>query len=153
VVYNGAESGNTQADITLGFDQAEFGAGAYIQADPFGAFTATISLYDISDLLIGTDTFSEAGNNTGSEGTAIFIGAYDPTADVYFADFSVTAVASPFSQGLIDDFGIGTAGVMDSLPVVTGTPEPASMLLIGSALLGLAAFGRKRIMNSWRGNS
>jgi len=145
IVYNGATdgSGNTPADVVLAFNQAEYGAGAYVEPDLFGAFTATITLYNSSDIAIGS--YVEAGTSTGTPGTATFIGAYDPTADVWAVGFNVVDANG------VDNVGIGMAGLMDSLPAV-GTPEPASMLLIAPALLGLAAFGRKRIMNFRKGH-
>ncbi|MGA2195216.1 MAG: PEP-CTERM sorting domain-containing protein [Bryobacteraceae bacterium] len=142
IVYNGSEDGNTPADVVLDFNQAEYGAGAYVETDEFGAFTATITLYDFNDIAIGS--YVEAGTSAFSPGTAIFIGAYDPTADVWAVGFNV------LNAGGVDDAAIGMAGLMDSLPNV-GTPEPATMLLIAPALLGLAAFGRKRIMNARKG--
>ena len=42
LVYNGVAFGNTAADIALTFDQAENGVGAFIQADYYGPFTATM---------------------------------------------------------------------------------------------------------------
>jgi hypothetical protein len=146
IVYNGAEdgAGNTPTDVVLAFNQAEYGAGAYVEPDAFGAFTATITLYNSSDIAIGS--YVEAGTSNSTPGTAIFIGAYDPTADVWAVGFHLLDVNQ------VDNVGIGMAGLMDSLPAV-GTPEPATMLLMAPALLGLAAFGRKRIMNFRKGNN
>ena len=145
IVYNGAEDlENTPADVVLDFNQAEYGAGAYVETDEFGPFTATITLYNSSQIAIGS--YVEAGTSTSVPGTAIFIGAYDPTADVWAVGFNLV------NENGADDVGIGMAGLMDSLPNV-GTPEPATMLLIAPALLGLVAFGRKQIMNSRKGNN
>jgi hypothetical protein len=144
LVYNGAlDVENTPADVVLNFNQAEYGAGAYVETDAFGAFTATITLYNSSDIAIGS--YVEAGTSATAPGTAIFIGAYDPTADVWAVGFNL------LNANGVDDVAVGMAGLMDSLPNV-GTPEPASMLLIAPALLGLAAFGRKRIMNFRKGH-
>jgi len=144
LVYNGGSdgSGHTPTDVVLLFNQAEYGAGAYVESGEYGAFTATITLYDSSDAVI--DSFVEAGDSENDPGTAIFIGAYDPTADVWAVGFNI------LNADQVDDVGIGTAGLMDSPPATT--PEPASVLLIAPALLGLAAFGRKRILNSQSGN-
>ena len=146
LVYNGGSdgSGHTPTDVVLLFNQAEYGAGAYVEPDAFGAFTATITLYNSSDIAIGS--YVEAGTSNSTPGTAIFIGAYDPTADVWAVGFHLLDVNQ------VDNVGIGVAGLMDSLPAV-GTPEPATMLLMAPALLGLAAFGRKRIMNFRKGNN
>src|SRR5271157_645384 len=71
IVYNGEAdgSGNTPTDVVLAFNQAEYGAGAYIQSDAFGAFTATITLYNSSDIAIGS--YVETGTNSIAPGTAI----------------------------------------------------------------------------------
>ena len=141
----GIWNNKTFFDIALNFDQGELGAGAYVQADFFGAFTATITLFDIADLPLDTFTVNGVSNGNG-DGSAIFLGAYETTAEVFGAEFSVLDVNGN------NDFAIGQAALMAGLPT-TGTPEPASMLLIAPALLGLAAFGRKRMMNSRRGNN
>jgi hypothetical protein len=153
LVYNGAAYyGVSGADIFLTFDQVEQGAGAYIQSDFYGSYTATITLYNSLYVSLGTYTASgtASGNNDGS---AIFLGAFDATADVWAVQFDAfnTSVGCEDQGDCYEpDFAIGTAGMY--YPATT-TPEPASMLLIAPALLGLAAFGRKRILNSRRGNN
>ncbi len=143
VVYNGAAFYEAPgADIVMTFDQAEQGAGAYFQSDNYGSFEATITLYDSSFLSLGTYT-ATGNSNDNDDGSAIFLGAYDATADVWAIQFDAVG-GGDFEP----DFGIGEAGLY--YPAAS-TPEPASMLLIAPALLGLAAFGRKRIMNSRRG--
>jgi PEP-CTERM motif len=130
LVYNGGLFGNTPTDITLTFDQAESGVGAFIQSDYFGPFLATITLYDVNYQLLGT--FSAGGTSDGNVGTALFIGAFDSTDPIWAAQFNVVDLYGN------DDFAIGTA------KLGAAVPEPESLFLIGSALLGLAAFIRRR---------
>jgi hypothetical protein len=132
LVFNGVDFGNTPTDIALTFDQGESAVGAYIQANWFGGFTATIMLYDVNYQLLGT--FSAGGTSGGTPGTALFIGAFDTTDPIWAAQFNVV---DQFGK---DDFSIGTAMVGPN----TGAPEPESLVLMGSALLGLAGFIRRR---------
>ena len=48
VVYNAVSTqNNTPADIAATFNSGVFGAGAYIQAEHYGAFTATVTLFSL----------------------------------------------------------------------------------------------------------
>ena len=132
VVYNGVTTlGNTPGGILASFNSPVFGAGAWIQDDPYGLFTATIELFDSSFNLLGT--FSAPGNSDTNPADALFIGAYDSTADVSYALFDTND----------DNFGIGTMRLKTSQ---TGTtPEPSTLVLLGSAVLGVAGTVRRRM--------
>jgi hypothetical protein len=132
LIYNGVETlSNTPGGILVSFNQPVFGAGAYIQNDPFGAFTGIITLYDSSFNLLGT--FSAPGNSDTNVGTALFIGAFDSTADVSFAIFDTND----------DDFAIGTMRLATS--AVTTTPEPGTLFLVAPSMIGLAGVIRRRM--------
>ena len=132
LIYNGVLTlGNNPGGILVSFDQPVFGAGAYIQDDPFGAFTGIITLYDSSFNFLGT--FSAPGNSDTNVGTALFIGAYDSTADVSYALFDTND----------DIFAIGTMRLA-TVPV-TVVPEPSTMLLVAPSMLGLAGIVRRRL--------
>ena len=134
LIYNGVFTlGNTPGGILLQLDSPAYGVGAYIQANIFGAFTATISLYDAGFNLLGT--YSHDGFSDTNPGTALFIGAYDSIADVSWAVFDVADINGN------DDFAIGTTKIMTQ---ITTTPEPASLTLLGSSLLGLAGMLRRK---------
>jgi hypothetical protein len=136
LIYNGANFGNTPTDIALAFDQAQYGVGAWIQTDFYGAFTATITLYDAFYQTIGSFTTSGVASNV--PGTALFIGAWNAGQGVYAATFTATG-SGPYEP----DFAIGSLGFAGST-VVGGIPEPASLLLIGPALGALALLRRRR---------
>lgn len=115
--------------ITITFDQAVRGFGAQIQADFFGPFTARITLSN-------GDVFTELGDSSNlADGSAIFIGALDPTADITSVTFDLTSAA--FSP---NDFAIDTL----FLNTVTTVPEPLTLSLFGAGLAGTIALRRRR---------
>lgn len=115
--------------LTLSFSRPVSGAGAQIQANFMGAFTAAIC-----DNL--GDCFSENGvSNGNADNSAIFIGLLDTTPGITFITFQVTSC-----DFHCNDFAINLLSLTDG---VTTTPEPSSLLLFGTSLLGLVPFRRK----------
>jgi hypothetical protein len=137
VIYNGVNTlGNAPGGILVSFNQPVFGAGAYIQANFFGAFTGSIDLFDASFNPLGS--FTAAGISDNNVGTALFIGAFDNVADVSYALFDTTA------NGFHDeDFAIGEMRLATT--PVTVVPEPGTLLLLAPSMLGLAGVARRRL--------
>ena len=134
LLYNGVRTiGNDPGGILLSLDTPAYGIGAFIQADLYGPFTATISLYDSNWNLLGT--FSQPGVSDNNPGTALFIGAYDALPDVSWAVFDVSDINGD------DIFAIGTTKIMTS---INQTPEPASLTLLATSLVGLAGLLRRK---------
>jgi PEP-CTERM motif len=129
------EGGYQQTGIDIGvlFNQLVNGGGAQIQADYFGAFTATLTAFDSVGNVIGSTVM--AGNSTSAgDGSAIFIGFNSGAPNVAFLNFNV-----------VDAFG-GDSLAIDTLTIYTPTvPEPGTMLLLGSGLLGAIGYGRRRL--------
>jgi len=122
---------NGGGPLTLAFSQGVSGAGAQIETDTFGAFTAEICAN-------GTlFCFSESGDSTSAgDNSAIFIGLLDTTPGITSITFSITSCGD-CNMG---DFAINELSLTDG---VTTTPEPSSLLLFGTSLLGLAPFRRR----------
>lgn len=128
LIYNGRLFGNSDAGIVATFDTGVYAAGAYIQSDYYGPFTAYITLFDQNSLVIGT--FSANGVSGFGPGTALFIGAYD-TVPFWAVQFDV------LDQFGFNDVAIGTTWV-------NTTPEPGTLALFGTSALGLAGYIRRR---------
>lgn len=136
LIYNGGSFGNTPPDdIAAEFNEPLYGVGAYIQSNYYGAFTATIDLFDINDDLLGS--YITTGVASGTPGADLFIGAYDASADVYAVTFDAVGIG-PNEP----DFSIGTMYLATAAPATT--PEPSTMLLLGPSMLGLLGFARRR---------
>jgi hypothetical protein len=129
ILYNGRLFGNTDAGFVLTFDAGVYAAGTYIQSDYYGPFTAYITLFDQNSLPIAT--FSANGYSQYGPGTALFLGAYD-TVPFWAVQFDVV------DQFGLNDIAIGTTWY-------DTTPEPGTLVLFGSSVLGLAGYLRRRL--------
>jgi hypothetical protein len=77
--------------------------------------------------------FSESGDITGAgDNSSIYIGLLDTTPGITSITFSLVGGST--------DFAINQLSLTNG---VSMTPEPSSLLLFGTSLLGLAPFRRK----------
>jgi hypothetical protein len=115
---------------TITFGTPVYGAGAQIQADFFGAFTAVISAYGAGNVLLGSESFNGVSGNTGS---AIFAGL-DSTTPIYSIVFSLSSASY-----LPTDFAINTLDLN-----TTSVPDAGmSSWLLGISTLALGLYRRK----------
>jgi hypothetical protein len=112
--------------VTLKFGKSIAGAGALIQADLPGAFTAQIQLYNGSTLL---GSFSAASDAAGDP---VYLGAIDQTgANITQVIFSLTACKS-----LCSDFGLDTVAVNSTAAASTTVSASPTSLTFGTTNVG-----------------
>jgi hypothetical protein len=127
VIYNGYQYLHQQAGIVVTFNSGVSGVGAYIDTSAYGPFSATITLFDQNNNLLGSFTTGKGVSNN-NVGTAEFIGGYG-VGPIFAARFDVNG---------IEDFAIGRVNFNSTIP------EPSSLLLFGSSALGVAGVIRRR---------
>ena len=119
------------------FNNPISGFGTQIQGDTFGAFTGTISAFDPLNALLGSFSFSGTSNSNG-DNSAIFVGVLSSSGigriDLGAADPNVGGQDFAINQVRLNGDGVPGSAV----------PEPATLTLLGTGILGLAGIGRRR---------
>jgi hypothetical protein len=118
-------------NLTIGFASPVSGAGAQIQLDNAGPFTATITAFSGTNSL---GTFTENGLSTALEdGSAIFIGVSDTKAEITSIVFGISNPPS-----VSGDFAINSL-------LISSVPEPSSLVLAAiAAPVGLGVWWHRR---------
>ena len=128
-----AAAGGT-GPVSLSFGTSVSGAGALIQADEPGQFTAQIQAFNGSTLL---GSFSVTSNATGD---AVYLGILDQTgANITSVTFSLTACGSADASCVRSDFGLDTVFLNVGSGSGTSVSLTPTILNFGAVAVGVTS--------------
>ena len=131
--YQGAGSGGP---VSLAFTLPVTQFGLNIEDfDSSGSFIVSFTAYDAGGTSLGTFMAN------GVSGSALSFEGLTVTGDT-ISKISFTDSAAGGSNNLL--FGNISYGNPTAIPPVASTPEPSSLVLLGSGILSLAAMARRR---------
>ena len=138
--------GEVAGDIGIEFSQPTYGGGAQIQPNFFGSFTARLTAYDSSFNVVGT-TVMAGLSNSNADGSAIFIDFHGNIADVSLLVFHVDDPNGNQHVGSCcpPPIPIATGNGVIHVRNISQSPEPTSLVLFGSGMLGVIGYARRRI--------
>ena len=122
------DSINQGAPLTLLFDRPIQGAGAQVQSNAYGSFIAYLSALDRFGNLLAPPVSITGGTVGNGDGSAPFLGILSSEQDIYGLQFSVFDIGA---DGQLAENSLGYA--INDVSIV---PEPATLLLVGTGVLG-----------------
>ena len=130
---------NGQGPLSFSFSQGVWQTGAQIQANYIGPFVASITAWDSASTQLGPTFFEFGTSDHNADGSAIYIGIQDLSApNIARIQFDIVSCVSN-----CEDFAI------DKLCIDGGnqpTPEPGTLALFGSGIVGLGGLLRRRLL-------
>ena len=132
-------------DFIFAFDTAVAGVGMAVQADLFGPFTATLTVYDSGGNPFGT-TVMNGVSNANADGSAIFISFNSNVSDIFYAQVGVVDWLGGDSMGACAMSlkpNPGAPSQTDPCTTTSPTPEPGSLPLLSTGVFFLVGYTRR----------
>jgi hypothetical protein len=137
-VDSGGVLGTTEGELVLGFS-----AGAFQLQFDYGVFTQLLPLpppenFGVAALFFRANGLNGVAAQTGDAGTFSYLGPAFDQAHLYFSPFD------PFNDPTSGQPVFGQTLFSVSNMSYTAVPEPGTVVLLGSALIGLACLLRRK---------